>query len=95
MSVKSELDATEEEAKEHRERARAMIEVAVIELETLKKSLGETERREQQVDKISRWDPLQAMTGCFKATGEVTHLAIWTALGMGVPPCPGPCSAPV
>lgn len=49
MSVKSELDATEEEAKEHRERARAMIEVAVIELETLKKSLGETERREQQL----------------------------------------------
>ncbi|XP_038173599.1 coiled-coil domain-containing protein 170 isoform X3 [Arvicola amphibius] len=49
MSVKSELDATEEEAKEHRERARAMIEVAVIELERLKKSLEETERREQQL----------------------------------------------
>lgn len=51
MSVKSELDATEEEAKENNGRARAMIELAVIELETLKKSLEETERREQQVDK--------------------------------------------
>ncbi|XP_055471974.1 damage-control phosphatase ARMT1 isoform X2 [Psammomys obesus] len=49
MSVKSELDSTEEEAKAYKERARAMIEVAVFELNTMRKSLDEAERREQQL----------------------------------------------
>ncbi|XP_060229186.1 coiled-coil domain-containing protein 170 isoform X2 [Meriones unguiculatus] len=49
MSVKSELDNTEEEAKAYKERARAMIEVAVFELNTMRKSLDEAERREQQL----------------------------------------------
>nr|XP_054110498.1 coiled-coil domain-containing protein 170 isoform X3 [Callithrix jacchus] len=49
MSVKSELDATEHEAKENKERARNMIEVVTSEMKTLKKSLEEAEKREKQV----------------------------------------------
>ncbi|XP_028746057.1 coiled-coil domain-containing protein 170 [Peromyscus leucopus] len=49
MSVKSELETTEQEAKEHKERARAMTEVVTSELRTLKKTLEEAERREQQL----------------------------------------------
>ncbi|XP_052606914.1 coiled-coil domain-containing protein 170 [Peromyscus californicus insignis] len=49
MSVKSELETMEQEAKEHKERARAMTEVVTSELRTLKKTLEEAERREQQL----------------------------------------------
>ncbi|XP_012590566.1 PREDICTED: coiled-coil domain-containing protein 170 [Condylura cristata] len=49
MSVKSELDTTEHEAKEDKERARNMIEVVTSEMKTLKKSLGEAEKREKQL----------------------------------------------
>lgn len=49
MSVKSELDTTEHEAKENKERARNMIEVVTSEMKTLKKSLEEAEKREKQV----------------------------------------------
>ncbi|XP_078226435.1 coiled-coil domain-containing protein 170 isoform X2 [Callithrix jacchus] len=49
MSVKSELDATEHEAKENKERARNMIEVVTSEMKTLKKSLEEAEKREKQL----------------------------------------------
>ncbi|XP_049510628.1 coiled-coil domain-containing protein 170 [Panthera uncia] len=49
MSVKSELDSTEHEAKEDKERARNMIEVVTSEMKTLKKSLEEAEKREKQL----------------------------------------------
>nr|XP_012307663.1 coiled-coil domain-containing protein 170 isoform X2 [Aotus nancymaae] len=49
MSVKSELDTTEHEAKENKERARNMIEVVTSEMKTLKKSLEEAEKREKQL----------------------------------------------
>ncbi|XP_014650949.1 PREDICTED: coiled-coil domain-containing protein 170, partial [Ceratotherium simum simum] len=49
MSVKSELDTTEHEAKEDKERARNMIEVVTSEMKTLKKSLAEAEKREKQL----------------------------------------------
>ncbi|XP_076408941.1 coiled-coil domain-containing protein 170 isoform X2 [Peromyscus maniculatus bairdii] len=49
MSVKSELETTEQEAKEHKERTRAMTEVVTSELRTLRKTLEEAERREQQL----------------------------------------------
>ncbi|XP_037675509.1 coiled-coil domain-containing protein 170 isoform X2 [Choloepus didactylus] len=47
ISVKSELDTTEHEAKEDKERARSMIEVVTSEIKTLKKSLEEAEKREK------------------------------------------------
>ncbi|XP_077005398.1 coiled-coil domain-containing protein 170 [Tamandua tetradactyla] len=49
ISVKSELDTTEHEAKEDKERARNMIEVVTSEMKTLKKSLEEAEKREKQL----------------------------------------------
>ncbi|KAM9233940.1 coiled-coil domain-containing protein 170 [Dugong dugon] len=49
MSVKSELDTTEHEAKDHKERSRNMIEVVTSEMKTLKKSLEEAEKREKQL----------------------------------------------
>lgn len=49
MSVKSELDTTEHEAKEDKERARNIIELVTSETKTLKKSLEEAEKREKQV----------------------------------------------
>nr|XP_058145519.1 coiled-coil domain-containing protein 170 isoform X2 [Dasypus novemcinctus] len=49
MSVKSELDTTEHEAKEDKERARNMLEVVTREMKTLKKSLEEAEKREKQL----------------------------------------------
>ncbi|XP_037376559.1 coiled-coil domain-containing protein 170 isoform X2 [Talpa occidentalis] len=49
MSVKSELDTTEHEAKEDKERARNMIEVVTSEMKMLKKSLVEAEKREKQL----------------------------------------------
>lgn len=49
ISVKSELDATQHEAKEDKERARNVIEVVTREVKTLKKSLEEAEKREKQV----------------------------------------------
>lgn len=49
LSVQSELDATEHEAKEDKERARNMMEVVTSETRTLKKSLEEAEKREKQV----------------------------------------------
>ncbi|XP_044617402.1 coiled-coil domain-containing protein 170 isoform X1 [Equus asinus] len=49
MSVKSELDTTEHEAKEDKERARNMIEAITGEMKTLKKSLEEAEKREKQL----------------------------------------------
>ncbi|OBS59515.1 hypothetical protein A6R68_09360, partial [Neotoma lepida] len=52
MLVKSELETTEQEAKEDKERARAMIEVVTSELRTLKKTMEDAERREQQVDNL-------------------------------------------
>ncbi|XP_060472899.2 coiled-coil domain-containing protein 170 isoform X4 [Panthera onca] len=49
MSVKSELDSTEHEAKEDKERARNMVEAVTSEMKTLKKSLEEAEKREKQL----------------------------------------------
>ncbi|XP_039707242.1 coiled-coil domain-containing protein 170 isoform X2 [Pteropus medius] len=49
MSVKSELDTTEHEAKEDKERARNIIELVTSETKTLKKSLEEAEKREKQL----------------------------------------------
>ncbi|XP_024407986.3 coiled-coil domain-containing protein 170 isoform X2 [Desmodus rotundus] len=49
LSVKSELDTTELEAKEDKERARNMMEVVTSEMRTLKKSLEEAEKREKQL----------------------------------------------
>ncbi|XP_045355995.1 coiled-coil domain-containing protein 170 isoform X2 [Leopardus geoffroyi] len=49
MSVKSELDSMEHEAKEDKERARNMIEVVTSAMKTLKKSLEEAEKREKQL----------------------------------------------
>ena len=49
LSVKSELETTEHEAKENKERARNMLEVVTSEMKTLKKSLEEAEKRERQV----------------------------------------------
>ncbi|XP_028620191.1 coiled-coil domain-containing protein 170 [Grammomys surdaster] len=47
--VMSELETTEQEAQANQERTRAMIEVASIEMRSLRKSLDEAERREQQL----------------------------------------------
>ncbi|XP_025150141.3 coiled-coil domain-containing protein 170 isoform X2 [Bubalus bubalis] len=49
LSVKSELETTEHEAKENKERARNMLEVVTSEMKTLKKSLEEAEKRERQL----------------------------------------------
>lgn len=49
LSVKSELDTAEHEAKENKERAKNMLEVVTSETKTLKKSLEEAEKREKQV----------------------------------------------
>ncbi|XP_047625879.1 coiled-coil domain-containing protein 170 isoform X2 [Phacochoerus africanus] len=49
LSVKSELDTTEHEAKENKERAKNMLEVVTSEMKTLKKSLEEAEKREKQL----------------------------------------------
>ncbi|KAM8789303.1 coiled-coil domain-containing protein 170 [Rhynchonycteris naso] len=49
MSVRSELDAVEHEAKEGKERARSMIEGVTSEMKTLKKSLEGAEKREKQL----------------------------------------------
>ncbi|XP_058591646.1 coiled-coil domain-containing protein 170 isoform X1 [Neofelis nebulosa] len=49
MSVKSELDSTEHEAKEDKERARNLVEAVTSEMKTLKKSLEEAEKREKQL----------------------------------------------
>ena len=49
LSVKSELETTEHEAKENKERARNMLEVVISEMKTLKKSLEEAGKRERQV----------------------------------------------
>lgn len=48
--VMSELETTEQEVQANQERSRAMIELASLELKTLRKSLDEAERRGQQVD---------------------------------------------
>uniref|UniRef100_A0A8D0XTV1 Coiled-coil domain containing 170 n=1 Tax=Sus scrofa TaxID=9823 RepID=A0A8D0XTV1_PIG len=49
LSVKSELDTAEHEAKENKERAKNMLEVVTSETKTLKKSLEEAEKREKQL----------------------------------------------
>ncbi|XP_045699596.1 coiled-coil domain-containing protein 170 [Phyllostomus hastatus] len=49
LSIQSELDATEHEAKEDKERARSLVEVVTRETRTLKKSLEEAEKREKQL----------------------------------------------
>ncbi|XP_075718986.1 coiled-coil domain-containing protein 170 isoform X2 [Rhinoderma darwinii] len=49
MSVKSELDYTELEAKEEKEKATNFIEVITSELKTLKKTLEEVSKREKQL----------------------------------------------
>ncbi|ELW72767.1 hypothetical protein TREES_T100017502 [Tupaia chinensis] len=64
VSVKSELDTTEHEAKEHKERARNMIEVVTSEMKTLRKSLEEAEKREKQefyVDNIQLLNEVQKL----------------------------------
>ncbi|XP_027730608.1 coiled-coil domain-containing protein 170, partial [Vombatus ursinus] len=48
ISVKSELDITEHEAKEDQERARNMLDVVTSEMKTLKSTLEETTKREKQ-----------------------------------------------
>ena len=57
LSVKSELDTTELEAKEDKERARNMMEVVTSEMRTLKKSLEEAEKREKQVGRKAAMIP--------------------------------------
>ncbi|XP_031209327.1 coiled-coil domain-containing protein 170 isoform X1 [Mastomys coucha] len=47
--VMSELETTEQEVQANQERSRAMIELASLELKTLRKSLDEAERRGQQL----------------------------------------------
>uniref|UniRef100_A0A8C5QL22 Coiled-coil domain containing 170 n=2 Tax=Leptobrachium leishanense TaxID=445787 RepID=A0A8C5QL22_9ANUR len=49
FSVKSELEVTEKEAKDEKERAANMLEVVTSELRTLKKTLEEVCRREKQL----------------------------------------------
>uniref|UniRef100_A0A8C6IFU3 Coiled-coil domain containing 170 n=1 Tax=Mus spicilegus TaxID=10103 RepID=A0A8C6IFU3_MUSSI len=49
MLVMSELENTEQEVRAHQERSRAMIELASLELKTLRKSLDEAERKGQQL----------------------------------------------
>ncbi|XP_054992723.1 coiled-coil domain-containing protein 170 [Sorex araneus] len=49
LSVKSELDSTEHEAKEDKEKARKMMQGVTSEMKTLKKSLEEAEKREKQL----------------------------------------------
>ncbi|XP_053317355.1 coiled-coil domain-containing protein 170 isoform X2 [Spea bombifrons] len=49
ISLKSELDFTEQEAKEEKERAGNMFEVVTSELKTLKKTLEEVSKREKQL----------------------------------------------
>ncbi|XP_072499814.1 coiled-coil domain-containing protein 170 isoform X2 [Notamacropus eugenii] len=49
ISVKSELDITEHEAKEDKERARNMLDVVTNEMKTLKSTLEETTKREKQL----------------------------------------------
>ncbi|EPY80652.1 hypothetical protein CB1_000812041 [Camelus ferus] len=49
LTVQSELDTTEHEAKESNERSRNMLEVVTSEMKTLKKSLEEAEKREKQL----------------------------------------------
>ncbi|XP_036906622.1 coiled-coil domain-containing protein 170 isoform X2 [Sturnira hondurensis] len=49
LSVQSELDAAEHEAKEDKERSRNVMEVVASEMRTLKKSLEEAEKREKQL----------------------------------------------
>ncbi|XP_068925765.1 coiled-coil domain-containing protein 170 [Petaurus breviceps papuanus] len=49
ISVKSELDITEHEAKEDKERARNMLDVVTSEMKTLKSTLEETTKREKQL----------------------------------------------
>ncbi|XP_063297407.1 coiled-coil domain-containing protein 170 [Pelobates fuscus] len=49
ISVKSELDFTEREAKEEKERTTNMLEVVTSELKTLKKTLEEVSKREKQL----------------------------------------------
>ncbi|XP_036625041.1 coiled-coil domain-containing protein 170 [Trichosurus vulpecula] len=49
ISVKSELDITEHEAKEDKERARNMLDVVTNEMKTLKNTLEETTKREKQL----------------------------------------------
>lgn len=51
ISVKLELDITEHEAKEDKERARNMLDVVTSEMRTLKSTLEETTKREKQVCK--------------------------------------------
>lgn len=51
ISVKLELDITEHEAKEDKERARNMLDVVTSEMKTLKSTLEETTKREKQVCK--------------------------------------------
>lgn len=49
LTLKSELDSTEHEAKEDKERSRKMIQGITSEMKTLKKSLEEAEKREKQL----------------------------------------------
>nr|XP_033795896.1 coiled-coil domain-containing protein 170 isoform X2 [Geotrypetes seraphini] len=49
VSVKSELDCTEEEARKEKERTKSLLEALTSELNTLKKSLEEVVKREQQL----------------------------------------------
>ncbi|XP_006882865.1 PREDICTED: coiled-coil domain-containing protein 170 [Elephantulus edwardii] len=49
LSVRAELDSSEHEAKEHKERARSMMDVVASEVKTLRKSLEEAEKREKQL----------------------------------------------
>ncbi|XP_056674921.1 coiled-coil domain-containing protein 170 isoform X4 [Monodelphis domestica] len=49
ISIKSELDITEHEAKEDKERAKTMLDVVTSEMKTLKTTLEETTKREKQL----------------------------------------------
>lgn len=57
ICVKSELQFTEHEAKEDKERARSMLEAVTSELKALKTILAEVSKREKQVgiNMIDNW----------------------------------------
>ena len=75
MSVKSELDSTEHEAKEDKERARNMVEAVTSEMKTLKKSLEEAEKREKQVGRNLVVKSCLGKIGQFKSL-KIIHMLL-------------------
>lgn len=79
LSVKSELETTEHEAKENKERARNMLEVVTSEMKTLKKSLEEAEKRERKVGRNLVLKPYFGKIGQFKSV-IIIHVFLYNHL---------------